>query len=323
MAASAAPLPASVDRYLAIAPSVFSPPSPSSRRAAVSSISARPASRRAAQGTISLWVYPCFSESGPAGAEPEGGDHQAGVAEDRLGLDEPLALDAPHQGGGVHAYVGERDLGRIADADAVLVLGLAPGKARGAALHHEPARSAGGEGEDGIEVGEAAVADPLLVAVDPVAGDPAVLLDALGRGAQGAEIAAGLGLGGGIGHQEPFLGDAGEPELLLLRRAAEDDRIGAEERGEDAGRDPEVAAGEDLTDAIDVERAAAHAAVLLLEEEELDAELGAAHGADELDGELVAGVEVEESRFGEAVFREVADGLQRQIERFTIQSVCH
>ena len=56
MAASAAALPASVARYLAMAPSVLSVPSPASIRSAVSSIDARAASSRTAWGTISLWV---------------------------------------------------------------------------------------------------------------------------------------------------------------------------------------------------------------------------------------------------------------------------
>ena len=64
MLASAAGLPASVDMYLAMAPSVLRLPSPASMRSAVSSMEARPASSRATLGTINLWVYPCFSESG-------------------------------------------------------------------------------------------------------------------------------------------------------------------------------------------------------------------------------------------------------------------
>ena len=50
-----------------MAPSVFSAPSapsPASIRVAVSSTKARAASRRTTCGTISLWVYPCFSASG-------------------------------------------------------------------------------------------------------------------------------------------------------------------------------------------------------------------------------------------------------------------
>src|ERR1035438_10215811 len=50
--------------YLAMAPSVFKLPSPASIRSAVSSMKARPASRRATFGTINLCVYPCFCDSG-------------------------------------------------------------------------------------------------------------------------------------------------------------------------------------------------------------------------------------------------------------------
>jgi 3-oxoacyl-(acyl-carrier-protein) synthase len=57
MLASAAASPASVDMYLAMAPSVLRLPSlPASMRCAVSSIKARPASNFTTLGTISLWV---------------------------------------------------------------------------------------------------------------------------------------------------------------------------------------------------------------------------------------------------------------------------
>ena len=69
-------------------------------------------------------------ERGPTGAEPEGGDHQAGVAEDLLGLDEPLALDAADEPVGVDRDVVEEEGGGVAEPDAVLVLGLAVGEAR-------------------------------------------------------------------------------------------------------------------------------------------------------------------------------------------------
>jgi hypothetical protein len=262
-------------------------------------------------------------EGRPAGAEAEGGHHQARVAEDGQGLGEPLPLDAAHQGIGVHPHAGERDLGRVAGADAVLVLGPAVGEARRALLDHEPRRAAGRPGEHAVEVGEAAVADPLLVAVEPVADDRAALDQAGGRGAQRRQIAAGLGLGGGVGHEQALRGDAGEPALPLLLGAAEADGIAAQQGGEDAGGDPEIDARQGLADLVDVEGPTAHAAVLFGDEEELDAQILAAHPADEVVGELVSGVEVEDLRVGEVFAGEVLDRLEGQLQRLAIESCGH
>ena len=57
----------------------------------------------------------------------------------------------------------------------MLVFRLVVGEALGALLHDKPTRPAGGIGQDGVDIGDAAVADPLLVAVDLVADDFAVL----------------------------------------------------------------------------------------------------------------------------------------------------
>ena len=57
----------------------------------------------------------------------------------------------------------------------MLVLRLVVREARRAFLHDEPARTAGRVRQNRVGVGDAAVADPLLAAVDLVADDPAVL----------------------------------------------------------------------------------------------------------------------------------------------------
>ena len=64
-----------------------------------------------------------------------------------------------------------------------------------------------------------------------------------------------------------------QPDLLLLRSGADGDRIAAEESGQHRGRDAQVDARHLLADAVDVEGAAAHAAELFGNEQELDAQL--------------------------------------------------
>ena len=110
---------------------------------------------------------------------------------------------------------------------------------------------------------------------------------------------------------------------LLLRRAADADRVAAEERGEHAGGDAEVDARHLLADAVDVEGAAAHAAVLLGDEEELDAELVAAHRADELHRALVARVELEQLLVRQMLCSKFAEGVQHALERLLVQSGSH
>ena len=159
MLASAAALPASVARYLAIAPSVFRLPSPASMRSAVSSMEARAGfqprhvrhdqlvrvalllgQRRAGLDALG-GVGDRAVERGPSGAEPERRHHQPRVAEHLLRLDEPLALDAADQPVGVDIDVVEEQRRGVAQADAVLVLRLAVGEALRALLDHEPARA--------------------------------------------------------------------------------------------------------------------------------------------------------------------------------------
>ncbi len=259
-------------------------------------------------------------EGRPAGAEAEGRHHETRVAEDGQRLLQALAFDAAHQPIRVDDDAVERQRRGVAGADAVLVLRLAVTEVLGVALDDEPAGSAGRQGEDGEDVRHAAVADPLLAARELVADDRAVLLDGDGGGAQRREIAAGLGLGGAVGHEDALVGDASEPVLLLLRRAAHRDGIAAERGRQQAGRDAEIDARQLLAEPVDVEGAAAHAVVGLGNEEQVEAELGAAHLADDLGGELVPRVELEQAGVRQLPVGEVAQRLQDHVERFSVEA---
>ena len=254
------------------------------------------------------------SRGRPAGAETEGRDHQPGVAEHRLRLLQPQALDAADQPVGVDVDVVEVDRGGVGGADAVLVLGLAPGDALGFALDHEPARAAGRHRQKGVEIGIAAVADPLFGTGQPVADDLAVLGDRLGGRLERTEVRAGFRLGGAVGHQQPFERHPRHPVLLLCRRAAEDDRVRAEEGGEDAGGDAEIDLCHLLAHPVDVERAAAHALEVLGDEQQLNAQAVAAHRAHDFDRELVGMVELQQLVVGQVVRGELAHGFQRQVQ---------
>ena len=193
-------------------------------------------------------------ERRPAGAQAEGGDHQAGVTEDELGLNESLTLDPADQPISRHLDVVEEEGGGVAEADAVLVLGLAVGKARGVAVDHEPRRATRGVGQDGVEIGDAPVADPLLLPGDPVGGDSAVVAGhRLGDGLQRTEVAARLRLGRAVRHQEPLGRDASQPQRLLVRRSPHHDRVAPEERRQHRRGDTQVDAGHALADAVDVD----------------------------------------------------------------------
>ena len=127
------------------------------RRAARSACACSPASRRAATRPASRLrrVADRPVQGLPAAAQAERGDHQPGVAEDLLGLDQPAALDAADQVLRRHHDVVEEQRRRVGQPDAVLVLRRRGREARGALLDDEPGRPAGGQREDRVGVGDA------------------------------------------------------------------------------------------------------------------------------------------------------------------------
>ena len=257
----------------------------------------------------------------PPGAEAEGRDHEARVAEDRLRLGEALALDEADEPVGRDVDVLEEERGRVRGADAVLVLGLPVREALGPLVHEEPGRAAGSVGQDRVAVGDAAVADPLLAAGDPVADDLAVLLDRHGRGGERPEVAPGLRLGGAVGVEVAVLGQRAEPLGLLLGRRADVDRVGAEEGGEDAGRDPEVDRGHGLGHPVDVVGPPAEAAELLRDGQQVQADLPrVVEVLHDLLGEVVAELDLQELGDGEVLLRVLLERRQDLVQHLGVES---
>ncbi len=235
----------------------------------------------------------------PSGAEAERRDHQTRVAEHLLRLHEPLALHAADEPVGVDTHVVDEERGGVAQTEAVLVLVLAVREAVGVAIDDEPGRATGSKGEHRVQIRDTAVADPLLLAVEHVGDDAPVIHDGRRGRLQRGEVAAGFGLRGPVRHQEALVGEARHPVLALVASTADADRIATEERREHRGGHPDVDAGHPIAHPGDVEGTATHAAVLLFDEQQLDAELLAAHAPHEIGGKLVLLVQLDQARVGE------------------------
>ena len=190
-----------------------------------------------------------------------------------------------------HQHVVEDERRRVGAADAVLLLRLAGAEARHVLLDDEEGRAVGRLGEYRQEVGIAAVGDELLVAADAVAGDGAVVADdRSGGGGESGEVAARLGLGDRVGDDGALLGKPAQPLLLLLVGAAHQDGVGPQVDDEEPGADAEADLAHLLGDGGHVAGAAAHAAVLLGYEQQLQTDVGSQQLADDLLGEDLLGV---------------------------------
>jgi hypothetical protein len=129
-------------------------------------------------------------------------------------------------------------------------------------------------GQDRVDFGHAAVGDPLFAAGDVVAFERAVFVQHRhGLGFELRQVGAGLRFGGAVGDEQPFGGDAAHPVVLLFRRAAHDDGVGAEEGGEDAGGDAHVDAGHRFGNAVDVVGAAAQPLIVLADKDEMQTDV--------------------------------------------------
>ena len=174
---------------------------------------------------------------------------------------------------------------------------------------------------------QASAMPPLLIhclrPADAVAGDPSVVADRHGLGLQRAQVTAGIGLGRPVGEQQPLLGHATEPELSLVGRRPDHDRVGAEERCQHAGCHSQVDTRHRLADAVDVIGRAAHPAEFLGDEQQLDAELVAAHLVDGVHRTFVVTVEVEDAVLRKSAVGEVENCLQRLVQSVCVQTERH
>src|SRR5271167_2161936 len=170
-------------------------------------------------------------ERRPARPQSEGRHHHTRVTEDHLRLQQALAFYAADEPVGVNVHVVESQRCRVAQTNAVLILGLIVSKALHALLHDEPAWPYGRVGQYGVNIGDATVADPLLAAVDLVANDLAVFLDAIGGRLQCTQVAASFRLRRAVSEQNSFLSNATQPFLLLLCSGTESYGIAAKECG--------------------------------------------------------------------------------------------
>jgi hypothetical protein len=135
-----------------------------------------------------------------------------------------------------------------------------------------------------------------------------------------AASAAIFGLRCAVGVQEALLGDLGQPFAFLFERSSEEDRVAAKERRKHAGGHADIETGHLLAHAVDVDRAAAHPAVLLGDEQQLDAKLVTAHPADEVLGAHVVVVQLQLPVLGERIRDIVADRLQRHLQRVCVET---
>ena len=205
--------------------------------------------------------------------------------------------------------------GEVFDERMPCLFSCLPGhEPRRALLDEKEGRSVGGRGQHRVELGEAAVGDELLGAVDLVALELAVLDHALGLGADGRQLAARQRLGHGVGDDQPLVADAAKPVLALLLGGAHHDGIGAEEDGEKGGGHAEVEASHVLGHAVHVVGRAAEPAQLLGNEQQVQADLRPKQLLDEPERELVLLVEVEANLGGQLLLAERPDGVEKHLE---------
>jgi hypothetical protein len=100
----------------------------------------------------------------------------------------------------------------------------------------------------------------------------------------------------------------------LLRRGPNINRVAAQERGQHAGGNSQVDASHLFADAVHVKGASAHSTESFRNEQELNAQLGAAHTPYDLDRTFVAFIPGDELLVRKPVLSEFLDGFQAQFQ---------
>ena len=149
----------------------------------------------------------------------------------------------------------------------MLVFRLIVRKPLRAFLDNEPTRPARRVRQNRVRPGNASVADPLLIAIDLVPATRPSCITAVGRRAEGPQIASRFRFGGAVGEEQSFIGNAAQPNLLLLWSGANRDRITAEKSSQHRGRYSQVDPRHLLANAVHIEGATAHAAKLFRDEQ--------------------------------------------------------
>ena len=111
--------------------------------------------------------------------------------------------------------------------------------------------------------------------------------------------------------------------FLLLRRATDADRVAAEEGRQYTGGDADIYTRHAFANPVEIESSTAHAVEGLGNEEELDAQLRPTHFADDVDGELVARVELEQFLIRQPARGELGERHERCLQRFLVETLGH
>ncbi len=180
---------------------------------------------------------------------------------------------------------------------------------------------AGSLRQDRVELRHAAVGDELLGAVEAIVRDRARrVAHRLGARLEGRHVAAGRRFGHPVGDDHPLAGDARQPARLLLRRAAHDDRIGAEADRQERRGHAQIDARHLLRDETDIARAAAESAHRLRQEEQVEPHVGRKQGADELLREGLGLIEGQNPLVGQIALHHLAQRLHHHVAHLGGQS---
>ncbi len=167
-----------------------------------------------------------------SGAQRHGPHHHPGVAEYLVGLVHAFARHAADQVLHGDEHVVEIEGRRVRCADTVLFFALCLLEPRRSLFDDKEGGTFGCVRKERDKVGVSAGGNKNFAAVDGIPGDlPGIILDGLRGRLQSLEVAAGIRLRYGIGHQGAAVGDGAEPLFLLRFRTAHQQGIRPELNG--------------------------------------------------------------------------------------------